>query len=321
MTATTFPRTPARPPGRAGDPAIEPPTDEEAAPDHTGSPASRVLGGLALAAVALAGLYGLLWSPPEVEMGDAVRLMYVHVPAAVFLYVGCFITSVASGLWLWKRTPGWHVLAGAAGEIALVLAVLTLGTGMIWGRPIWGAYWVWDARLTTTALLALLLVGYLALRRLDVDAATPSSRAAVLGLLLIPNVILVNRSVEWWRSLHQRATVSTLDPQIEGNLLGALMVGFLAFGLVFLWLLVHRFRVGWLEHQAARLDLDRAVAARRTEAGVTEAGVAGQRNREAASPMTQAGPSAEATPASTTTTETTTTPPAGATTETEVTST
>jgi heme exporter protein C len=271
VSTTTIPPTPTRPPGVA-DPRRNPQRDDttDTVPDHTGSPASRVLGVLALVAVALASLYGLLWSPPEVEMGDSVRLMYVHVPAAVFLYVGCFITSVASGFWLRKRTPGWNVLAGAAGEIALVLAVLTLGTGMIWGRPTWGAYWVWDARLTTTALLALLLVGYLALRRLDADPSMPSSRAAVLGLLLIPNVILVNRSVEWWRSLHQEATVSTLDPQIDGNLLGALMVGFLAFGLVFAWLLVHRFRVGWLEYQAARLDLDRAVAARRAEAGVIE---------------------------------------------------
>ncbi|HEX8802827.1 MAG TPA: cytochrome c biogenesis protein CcsA, partial [Acidimicrobiales bacterium] len=237
------------------------------APAHTGSPASRVLGLLALAAVALAALYGLVWSPPDVEMADSVRLMYVHVPAAVFLYVGCAITTASSSLWLWKRTPGWDVLAGAAAEIALVLAVITLGTGSLWGRPTWGTYWTWDARLTSTALLTAMLVGYLALRRLDTDPTARSSRAAILGLLLVPNVMVVHYSVEWWRSLHQRATVTTLDPQIDGDLLVALMCGFLAMGLVFAWLLVHRFRVGWLEHQAERLDLDQALADRRAEAG------------------------------------------------------
>jgi len=91
-------------------------------------------------------------------------------------------------------------------------------------------------------------------------------RAAVLGLLLVPNVVVVNRSVEWWRSLHQGSTLMRLDPQIEGDMLVALMIGFLAGGLVFAWLMVHRFRVAWLAQQADRIDLDAALAARRAEA-------------------------------------------------------
>lgn len=235
------------------------------APAHTGSSATRVLGVLALAAAVLATLYGLVWSPQDAEMLDSVRLFYIHVPSASFLYLGCLITTVASGLWLWRRSPGWDALAGAAAEIALVFAAITLGTGSLWGRPTWGTYWTWDARLTTTALLTVLLVGYLALRRLDLDVTDRSTRAAVLGLLLVPNVIVVNRSVEWWRSLHQRSTITTLDPQIEGDMLVAVATGFLAVGLVFAWLLVHRFRVAWLEYQVDRLDLDLALAARRAE--------------------------------------------------------
>jgi heme exporter protein C len=247
----------------------------EPAPGHTGSPATRVLGLAALASVVLAVLYGLVWSPADAEMQDSVRLMYVHVPTAVFSYVGCFITTVASAVWLRKRTPGWDVLAGAGAEIGLVLIVITLATGSLWGRPTWGTYWTWDARLTSTALLAVMLVGYLALRRLEDDPSARSARPAVLGLLLVPNVVIVNRSVEWWRSLHQEPTITRLDPQIDGDLLVALMCGFLAMTLVFLWLLVHRFRVGWLEYQAERLDLDEALAARRAEAGAG-AGSAGR---------------------------------------------
>lgn len=244
----------------------------QTAPVHTGSPASRVLGGLALGSIALLVLYGLVWSPADAEMADSVRLMYIHVPAASFLYTGCFITTVASAMWLRRRTPGWDALAGASAEISLVFAAITLGTGSLWGRPTWGTFWTWDARLTSTALLTALLIGYLALRRLDVDPTARSTRAAVLGLLLVPNVIIVNRSVEWWRSLHQQSTLVKLDPTIEGQMLVALMVGFVAVGLVFTWLLVHRFRVAWLEYQSERLDLDQALAERRAEAGrATEA--------------------------------------------------
>jgi heme exporter protein C len=259
-TSTTATGTPADDRDASDGPA------GRAAPAHTGSPASRILGGLALGSIALLVLYGLVWSPPDAEMADSVRLMYIHVPAASFLYTGCFLTTIASAMWLRRRTPGWDALAGASAEIALVFAAVTLGTGSLWGRPTWGTYWTWDARLTSTALLSALLIGYLALRRLDVDPSARSTRAAVLGLLLVPNVIIVNRSVEWWRSLHQRSTLVKLDPAIEGEMLVALMVGFLAVGLVFTWLLIHRFRVAWLEYQSERLDLDVALAERRAEA-------------------------------------------------------
>jgi heme exporter protein C len=235
-------------------------------PATTGSHGSRALGVAALASVALATAYGLAISPADVEMGDVVRILYVHVPSAVACYAGCLITTVASGMWLRKRTPGWDVLAGAGAELGLLFVALTLLTGSLWGRPTWGTYWTWDARLTSTALLAVLLVGYLALRRLDLDPDARSARVPILGLLLMPNVFIVSRSVEWWRSLHQRATITTLHPRIEGDLMVALMTGFLAVALVFAWLLLHRFRVGWLEYQAQRLDLDQALDARRSEA-------------------------------------------------------
>lgn len=272
MNATT-------PTGPAGGPPLPPgsgPHGPGRPPSHpgpagTGSGATRVLGVAALAGVALLALYGLVVSPPDVEMGDSVRLMYVHVPAASYLYLGCVVTTVASALWLRRRTPGWDALAEAGAEVGLLFAVITLVTGSLWGRPTWGTYWTWDARLTSTAVLTALLVGYLALRRLDLDPDARSARAAVLGLLLLPNVVIVNRSVEWWRSLHQRSTLVRLDPTIGGDMLVALMVGFVAIGLIFAWLLVHRFRLAWLEQQADRLDLDAALAARRAEATAARA--------------------------------------------------
>lgn len=236
-------------------------------PTHTGSPATRVLGIACWAALVLWALYGLVWSPPDAEQSDAVRLFYVHVPSAILAYAACFLTTVASGMWLRRRSAGWHALAGASAEIGLVFVTITLATGSLWGNVTWGTWWTWDARLTSTLLLWVMLLGYLLVRMVE-DSPGGSTSAAVIGLLLMPNVLVVNRSVEWWRSLHQRATITKLDPSIEGEMLVAFAVGMLAGALVFAWLLIHRFRLAWLEQQAERHDLEAAVAARRAEAGV-----------------------------------------------------
>lgn len=228
-----------------------------------------VLGLIALAgAVALALL--VLWGTPEDRVqGDMVRLIYVHPPAATTAYVGCFLTTIGSVAVLWKRSRWWDLVAGASAEIAAVFCGVTLLTGMLWGKPTWGVFWVWDARLTSTAMLMLLLVGYLALRRLPADPDVRSRRAAWLGLLLVPNVILVRQSVEWWRTLHQEPTLTLPGAKIEGLQLFTMSLGFLVMFLVFAWLLIVRFRVGWLEEQVEEQGLDAAIADRRAEAGPT----------------------------------------------------
>ncbi len=145
----------------------------------------------------------------------------------------------------------------------------------IWGRPTWGTYWDWDPRITSTTLLFILLVGYLALRRIDNeagDAAQRGMRGAIVGLLLFPNVVIVHYSVDWWRSLHQTATITRLDPTIEGTMLFTLMLGIVVFGLVFAWLLVHRFRVGWLEERAGATGPRPGPRRAPAEAGVPVAG-------------------------------------------------
>lgn len=237
------------------------------APRHTGSQLTRVLGLLALPLLALWALYGLVWSPADAEMGDAVRLFYVHVPVATQLYLACVLTTVSSAMWLWRRTAGWDALALAGGELSLVFGVVMLATGSIWGRPTWGTYWTWDPRLTTSALLLVLIVGYLALRRVAPGGgAVGSVPAATVGLLLLPNVVLVRYSVDWWRSLHQTATVNTLDPNIEGDMYVAFLFGLLSGLVVLAWLLVHRFRTAHLAQQVERYRLEADVAARRAEA-------------------------------------------------------
>ena len=241
------------------------------APPTTSSRGSRILGGMTLAGLALLLGYALLWSPADIRQKDSVRLMYVHVPTAILAFGACFLTTLASVMWLRRRSEGWWVLGGAAAEVGLVFTGITLATGSIWGRPTWGTYWDWDPRITSTTLLFILLVGYLALRRIDNetgDAAQRGTRGAIVGLLLFPNVVVVHYSVDWWRSLHQTATITRLDPTIEGTMLFTLMLGIVVFGMLFAWLLVHRFRVGWLEERLGATGLDQALVERRAEAGV-----------------------------------------------------
>jgi heme exporter protein C len=237
----------------------------------TSSRATRVLGALSLAGLGLLLGYALVWSPADVVQHDSVRLMYVHVPTAILAFTACAITSLAAAMWLRRRSEGWWVLGGAAAEVGLVFTGICLITGSIWGRTTWGTYWDWDPRITSTTLLFILLVGYLALRRIDNeagDAAQRGIRGAMVGLLLLPNVMIVHYSVDWWRSLHQTATITRLDPSIEGTMLFTLMLGIVVFGLVFAWLLVHRFRLGWLEERIGVTGLEAAIVERRAEAGV-----------------------------------------------------
>jgi len=237
-------------------------------PAHTGSRGSRIVGLLAAGGAVALLVFALVLSPADRIQGEAVRLMYVHVPAAICMYLCVGLLGLGSALWLVKRTPGWDVLAAAAAEVGLVFTALTLLTGMLWGRPTWGVYWVWDARLTTTAMLAVLLAGYLALRRVPATAESRSRRAAVAGLLVVIDLPLIHYSVSWWRTLHQGETIATTDVKIDGLMLFSLVLGMAVGVLVTVWLLIHRFRVAWLEEEVEQGGLDLALAERRAEAEV-----------------------------------------------------
>jgi heme exporter protein C len=248
-TLTTTPRTASPPDGVSA----------------TGSHATRLLGLLAAALVALAALLGLVLSPAEAKMGDSVRLLYVHVPSALTAYVAVGVVALGSVMVLWKRSVFWDLMAGAAGEIGLLFTALTLVTGSLWGRPTWGTYWEWDPRLTSTALLAVLQLGYLAVRSSGGDATSRGRRAAVVGILAAADIPIVHYSVDWWRSLHQPATIAKLDPDLDGLMLFSLFVAIIAFMVLFTWLLVHRFRLAWLESQVEEQGLAIAIAERRAE--------------------------------------------------------
>jgi heme exporter protein C len=247
---------------------------ERGDPPTTGSKLTRSLGAASLVSMAALLLFGLVLSPDDVNQGDAVRLFYLHVPVAtIAIYVAFAITLVGSVIHLVKRSKFWDLVAGASGEIGVLFCGLTLITGMLWGKPTWGVYWQWDPRLTSTAVLFIMYLGYLVVRRLDLDPEVRSRRAAVVGIVSFFNVLIVRFSVDWWRSLHQTSTFTRLDgPAIEGLMLFSFFLGLVTMGLVFLWLLIHRFRVAWLEEQLAEQGLDLALTERRAEARIAGPG-------------------------------------------------
>ncbi|NNF53394.1 MAG: cytochrome c biogenesis protein CcsA [Acidimicrobiales bacterium] len=226
---------------------------------------TRILGALALVSTVLLLLLGLIWSPREVDQADAVRLMYVHVPSAVVgLYFAFGVTLVGSIVYLRKQSDFWDLMAHAGAEIGVLFCAFVLVTGALWGRPTWGVYWEWDPRITSTTVTLVLYLGYLAVRRMDLDPVVRSRRAAILGIISFANLLIVKQSVEWWRGLHQGSTVG-IDTQMDGLMFFTLAWGVLTFTLIFAWLLMHRFRLAWYEHQAAAVSLDDAIAARRGE--------------------------------------------------------
>ncbi|MEX1217035.1 MAG: cytochrome c biogenesis protein CcsA [Acidimicrobiales bacterium] len=237
----------------------------ENGPTSTGSRATLILGIVTVIALGVLVLFGLILSPADQKQGDAVRIMYVHVPSATLSYIGCLLAGVGSAVFLWRKSQWWDLVAYAGAEVAALFTAFTLVTGMFWGRPTWGVFWVWDARLTSSAMLMLLLLGYLAVRRLEADYSVRAKRAAIVGLLLVPNVFIVRQSVQWWRTLHQTATLQLGDTKLDGLMLFSLFTGFVATALAFVWMVIHRFRVAWLEEQVDTEGLDAALVERRAE--------------------------------------------------------
>ncbi len=183
-------------------------------PDRPGAPAGWLSSASGPSSpLALTVWLGLWVTPPDEVQGNLARLLYIHpAVATVALYWAGGVALLGSLLYLWPRTRSffWDRLAASAVEVGAVFSALTLVTGSLWGRPVWGVWWTWDARLTSTALLLLLELGYLALRRVPADAHIRAKRCAVAAILIAIDVPIVHFSVDWWNTLHQSGTI--LDP-------------------------------------------------------------------------------------------------------------
>lgn len=234
----------------------------------TGTRGTRIIGIATIVAMGWLVAFGLGFSPEDRDQREAVRLLYVHVPTIWIAYLAFTVTAIGSGMYLFRKSLGWDRLAGASAEIGTVFVAVTLVVGALWGRLTWGVFWQWDARLTTTALLFVTYIGYLAVRRLDGTHEQRARRSAVIGLIAVLEIPLVHWSVRLWRSLHQEATVlgTDADVSMDGLMLFSLFVGVIAFSLLYLWLVMHRTRGMFLEDYLDDRGLDVALAARRAEA-------------------------------------------------------
>ena len=190
----------------------------------------------ASAATLAVGLYlSFFVAPPDYQQGDSVRIMFIHVPAAwlaMFCYSLMAVSSIGSLVW---RHPLADVAAKSAAPIGAAFTFLALFTGSVWGKPMWGTWWVWDARLTSVLVLFIMYLGLIALWRAFDDPSRAGRVAAVLTLVGFVNIPIIKFSVEWWNTLHQPASVMRMDgPTIHSSMLWPLLIMAVAFTLIFL---------------------------------------------------------------------------------------
>lgn len=204
----------------------------------------------------LVGLYlALIASPADYQQGDGVRIMYVHVPAAWLAlggYTGLALSSLVFLVW---KHPLADTAARAIAPAGALFTLVCLVTGALWGKPMWGAWWVWDARLTSVLVLFFLYAGHMALREAIDDRVRAAKAAAILALVGFVNVPIIKFSVDWWNTLHQPASVLRLDgPTIHGPMLWALLVMMLGMTALFALVVMLRVRTDIFERRAETLQ-------------------------------------------------------------------
>jgi heme exporter protein C len=237
-----------------------------------GERALRVIGVLSIVGIAATVWLGLWITPEDQFMGNLVRLLYIHPPMAWVAFLAYGLSFLSSLAYLWPRTRSmvWDRLAGASAEVGVVFTGLTLVTGSIWGRPTWGTWWTWDPLLTTTALLFVLYLGYLAIRHVPGTDEVRGKRNAIAALVAFVDVPVVYFSVYLWQSLHQTPSILNIESRkttVHGSMAWTLLLGFCSFTLAFMWLVAQRYRLGGLEAREESFGLEVALAERRLEGG------------------------------------------------------
>jgi heme exporter protein C len=211
---------------------------------------TKWFGGAAALAMLVALYGGLLLAPPDYQQKDAFRMVYVHAPGAWLSLMIYTTMAVAAAVGLIWRMKVAHAAAAACAPVGAWFTVVALGTGMLWGKPMWGAYWVWDPRLTSELVLLFLYLGYMGLRAGIEDPAKADKASAVLAVVGVVNVPIIKFSVDWWNSLHQTPTVMQMGkPKMDGDMLWPLLLMFVAFALYFIAVLLTRLRAELLRRE------------------------------------------------------------------------
>lgn len=231
-------------------------------PNHFQKLAKQILpwaAGITVVSMGAGLVLGLFFAPPDYQQGESVRIMYVHVPSAWMALAIYTTIAVASGFFLVWKVPLADVLARAAAPIGAGFTLVTLVTGSLWGKPTWGTWWVWDARLTSVLILFFLYLGYIALQNAFEDSSRSAKTAAVLALIGFVNVPIIKWSVDWWHTLHQPASVVRFDgPTIHASMLTPLLLMTVGFTAFFVVLLLIRVRSALLARKIRTLRLVQA---------------------------------------------------------------
>jgi len=217
------------------------------------------LGGLAALLLALAAYLALVVAPPDYQQGDSVRIMFLHVPAAwLAMFAYTLIAASALGTLVWRH-PLADVAARAAAPLGAAFTFLALVTGSLWGKPMWGAWWVWDARLTSVLILFIIYLGLIAMWRAIEEPARAARLVAILALVGFINVPIIKFSVDWWNTLHQPASVFRIGgPTIDPSLLVPLLVSAAGFTVLFLALMLAAMRNEVLRRRIRALQIRQA---------------------------------------------------------------
>jgi len=211
----------------------------------------RLLGFLTVLGLAAGLVMGFGVAPREATQGNVQRIMYLHVPSVWVAYLAFVVVLVASIVYLVRRSETADRLAHASAEVGVLFTGLTIATGSIWGKPTWGTWWTWDARLTSVSILFVMYLGYLLLRGMIDDRERGARFAAVLGIVAAFNIPLVHFSVYWWRTLHQPPSLMKPGPgTMPGIIVTALLVNFAAFTLLYCYFVTRRARLLRLEAEA-----------------------------------------------------------------------
>jgi heme exporter protein C len=214
---------------------------------------------VAAAAIGLGLAWGLFFSPPDYQQGESVRIMYVHVPAA-WVSMACYavMASLSASFLIWKHQLA-DVAARASSPIGACFTVVALITGSLWGKPTWGTYWVWDARLTSFLILLFLYLGHMALAAAFDDSERGGRAAAILACVGAVNLPIIKFSVDWWNTLHQGESVFLLSgPTIDPSMLWPLLISAVGFTAFWLALLLVRIRSDLIARRIEALQRRRA---------------------------------------------------------------
>ncbi len=207
---------------------------------------NNIFSWLTFLAVSTSLFFIFLYAPTVKHEGIVQRIMYFHVPSAWIAFFAFFIVFISSILFLWKKEREWDIIAHASAEVGVVFCSLVLITGPIWAKPIWGAWWVWDARLTSTLILWMIYVAYLMLRSQAGHSSQGARFAAVLGIVGFLDIPIIHFSVLWWRTFHPKPKMLTMEKVgsgLDSSMIITLMISLIAFTFLYFLLLGQRIKL------------------------------------------------------------------------------